>query len=195
MATGVTSFARVPEILRGLPPELSSHSSEHSDLESFRGRSVAVVGAGASALDLATLLHEAGADVQLVARSSTIRFHDPPSKPSLRGRLMRPDNSDWAGLAHALFRSRASPVPPVAGECSPGANAKDPWSGAWVVRQGSDRRKNTVPSWRRDHRGENARWPGESRIERWGRTCRAIEVDHVIAATGYKVETGPFRLP
>src|SRR5262249_32963611 len=42
---------------------------------------IIVVGAGASALDLAALLHQAGASVQLVARSCTIRFHDPCQYP------------------------------------------------------------------------------------------------------------------
>src|SRR5947209_2295984 len=38
-------------------------------------------GAGASALDLAALLHQAGAEVQVVARGPVIRFHDPPQLP------------------------------------------------------------------------------------------------------------------
>ena len=69
LAVGITHFAHVPANLRHLPSEFLSHSFQHSELESFRGRSVAVIGAGSSAIDLAGLLHEAGADVQLVARA------------------------------------------------------------------------------------------------------------------------------
>ena len=81
-----------------LPPELASlgdfvtHSSKHSALEKFKGHEVAVVGAGASALDLAALLHESGASVQVIARVPAIRFHNPPDdlKPSWLDRLRTP---------------------------------------------------------------------------------------------------------
>jgi flavin-dependent dehydrogenase len=53
---------------------------------------VAIIGAGASALDLAALLHQAGARVEVIARKSVIRFHDPPEKtePSFLDRLRTP---------------------------------------------------------------------------------------------------------
>jgi cation diffusion facilitator CzcD-associated flavoprotein CzcO len=78
IAVGISHYSYLPPVLAGLPKEAVSHSSAHSDLAGFKGRSIAVVGAGASALDLAALLHEAGAAVQLIARSSAIRFQDPP---------------------------------------------------------------------------------------------------------------------
>ena len=53
---------------------------------------VAIVGAGASALDLAALLHEAGASVQVISRGLKIRFHDPPKDvdPSWFARIWKP---------------------------------------------------------------------------------------------------------
>src|ERR1700751_349834 len=78
IAVGITHFWHMPQVLTTIPKGLVSHSSAHSTLEYFDGRDVVVVGAGASALDLAALLREAGASVQLICRSSTIRFHDPP---------------------------------------------------------------------------------------------------------------------
>jgi hypothetical protein len=75
LAVGITHFSYVPPQLRQLPSEFLSHSFQHSELESWRGRSVAVIGAGSSAIDLAGLLHEAGADVQLVARDKALKFH------------------------------------------------------------------------------------------------------------------------
>lgn len=83
VAVGLTHFEYVPPILSGLPEDYVTHSSRHHDLERFQGREVIVVGAGASALDLAALLTQAGASVQMVARADTIRFHD-------RGRVPRP---------------------------------------------------------------------------------------------------------
>jgi len=58
---------RPPQFI-GLPERLVSHSCEHADFSQFRGRRVAVIGRGQSACESAVLLHEAGADVDLLAR-------------------------------------------------------------------------------------------------------------------------------
>jgi Pyridine nucleotide-disulphide oxidoreductase len=81
VAAGILNFAHVPPLLADLPKGWVSHSSEHSDLAGFRGRRVAVLGAGASALDLAALLLEAGATVDLIARRNVIAFHSAPVEP------------------------------------------------------------------------------------------------------------------
>lgn len=81
VATGITHLGYLPPELEGYPPELLSHSSAHSDLDGFRGKPVAVIGGGSSAVDIAGLLHESGADVQLIARRAKIDFHDPPAEP------------------------------------------------------------------------------------------------------------------
>jgi thioredoxin reductase len=78
-AVGITHFGRVPEELAALRPELVSHSSDHHDLSGFDGRDVTVVGGGSSAVDLAVLLQEAGANTTLVARTGQLRFFSPPS--------------------------------------------------------------------------------------------------------------------
>ena len=81
VAAGILNFAHVPPPLKHLPDERLSHSSEPGDLGRFRDRRVAVVGAGASALDMAALLLEAGAKVDLIARRRAIAFHDAPVEP------------------------------------------------------------------------------------------------------------------
>lgn len=81
VATGLTHFGYVPPVLSDLPRELVTHSSEHHELDGFAGRKVAVLGSGASALDTAALLHEAGAQVELVARASRIAFHSFVQEP------------------------------------------------------------------------------------------------------------------
>ena len=57
---------------------------------SFKGRDVTVVGGGASATELATLLHEAGCQVRMVAEG------DSPLRliPALASTFPRPDNSE-----------------------------------------------------------------------------------------------------
>ena len=52
LAVGVTHFEYVPECLSNLPLEFVSHSAYHADVERYRGRSVIVIGGGASALAL-----------------------------------------------------------------------------------------------------------------------------------------------
>ena len=68
VAAGIASFANIPGFAHNLPKSLASHSQDHSDFSSFKGKRVAVVGSGQSALESAALLHEAGADVELIAR-------------------------------------------------------------------------------------------------------------------------------
>ncbi len=75
VATGVRNFRYIPPCLNALSSEHVTHSSEHRELAPFRNRDVVVVGAGASATDLAALLLDKGAKVQLVARQQVVRFH------------------------------------------------------------------------------------------------------------------------
>ena len=77
VAVGISYFSHVPAGLAHLPPETVSHSSAHHDLGRFRGGDVSVFGAGASALDLVAALHEAGAKVRLISRRSLLRFNLP----------------------------------------------------------------------------------------------------------------------
>jgi hypothetical protein len=106
LAVGITHFRHVPANLQHLPSEFLSHSFQHSDLESFRGRSVVVIGSGSSAIDLAGLLYEADADVQLVARSKTLVFHEktPMDKArSLWQRARSPRSTIGTGLRSRFF--------------------------------------------------------------------------------------------
>jgi cation diffusion facilitator CzcD-associated flavoprotein CzcO len=86
VAIGIQPFTHIPDFAHDLPPELASHSLAHSDFSRFRGRSVAVVGAGQSGLECAALLHEAGVQVELITRrqiiwiSRTLYEHAGPAK-------------------------------------------------------------------------------------------------------------------
>jgi thioredoxin reductase len=105
LAVGITHFEYVPEALAHLPAQYLSHSATHREMDSFKGRSVAVIGGGASALDLAGLLHEAGADVQLISRRTELKFHSKPTgKPrSLWQRLRHPASGLGPGLTSKFF--------------------------------------------------------------------------------------------
>jgi FAD-dependent urate hydroxylase len=66
----------MPAVLKGLPEHLVSHSSSRSDLSVFSGQRVGVIGRGQSALETTALLHELGADVELIGRQA-ILFNEP----------------------------------------------------------------------------------------------------------------------
>lgn len=107
LAVGITHFEYVPAPLAELPAKFLSHSFDHHDLEQFRGRSVVVIGGGSSALDLAGLLHEAGAAVQLVARKPSLTFHtNSMGKPrSLWQRIRHPRSGLGPGLRSRFYAS------------------------------------------------------------------------------------------
>jgi thioredoxin reductase len=189
LAVGITHFQYIPDNLAHLPEEYLSHSACHSDLSSFQGRRVVVLGAGSSALDLAGLLHEAQVDVQLVARRQTLKFQEKPtSKPrTWWERLQYPESGlgpGWRSLFYSdapqLFhhlpeKRRLELVRRVLGPCG-GWFIKDKVVGKVPLHLGqsvlgADVRDNKV----------HLRLRGQDGNE------TEIETDHVIAATGYKV--------
>ena len=84
MATGLLGHEVRPAQFDGLPRELVSHSCEHTDSERYRGKRVAVIGRGQSACEAAALLHEAGADVEIICRGDLICNADPGKRSMLR---------------------------------------------------------------------------------------------------------------
>jgi cation diffusion facilitator CzcD-associated flavoprotein CzcO len=187
VAAGIVNFAYLPPVLAELPGPLFSHSSQHSDLTGFKGRTVAVLGAGASALDVAALLVQGGAEVELIARRQALQFHDPPNEPRpLLQRLKAPRSGLGTGwrsrmctdiplVFHALPESVRIKV--VARHLGPAP--------CWFVRDAVAER---VPM----HLGVSlagAHARGERAclvLRRDGQDDRQVEADHIIAATGYR---------
>jgi thioredoxin reductase len=189
LAVGITHFEYVPETLSHLPPEFLSHSARHHEVEPFRGRNVAVIGGGASALDLAGLLHEAGTNVQLVSRRKELRFHSMPN-----GKL----RSRWQEIRHPKsglgpgLRSRFFADAPMVFHYLPERlrveavrRALGP-SGGWFIR---DKVVGKVPLILgcTPQRAEiqNGRVYLSVRAEDGSE--QKIVTEHIIAATGYKV--------
>jgi thioredoxin reductase len=74
VAAGVGPFQRIPRIFSDLKPSQVSHCYQGCDVRSFSGKRVIVLGAGQSALESAALLHEAAADVEIIARIPALRW-------------------------------------------------------------------------------------------------------------------------
>jgi thioredoxin reductase len=105
LAVGITHFENLPETLAHLPAKYFSHSAANQEVDIYRGRKVVVIGAGASALDLAGLMHDAGVDIELVSRKPEISFHSAPTgkKRSWWQRLTRPSSGLGPGLKSRFF--------------------------------------------------------------------------------------------
>ena len=105
LAVGITHFMYVPPVLMELPPSLISHSSAFHDLSVLRGKEVTVVGAGASGIDLAALLHENGVNVTLLSRNPEVYFHDAPGtkRRSIWKRLRHPDSPIGPGWRSRIY--------------------------------------------------------------------------------------------
>jgi thioredoxin reductase len=189
-AVGLTHFGYVPPILANLPEEFATHSSRHSTVDRFKGQEVIVVGGGASALDLAALLHQAGASVHVVARKTSIRFHDPPGPlpPSLHERLRYPTTGIGPGWklvfvtrAPHIFRHlpqqyRLDAVKRILGP-APGWFVKEQVAGKMPFTLGATLTEANIKDGKAAlHLVDQS---GEKKI---------VRADHVIAATGYKVD-------
>jgi cation diffusion facilitator CzcD-associated flavoprotein CzcO len=84
----------IPEVLRDLPAGLRSHTHHLLDYGTFSGKTIAVLGAGASAFDAAASALEHGArEVHLYSRRSFVDYPvpgvvgpiGPPGQPGVRG--------------------------------------------------------------------------------------------------------------
>jgi thioredoxin reductase len=104
LAVGVSHFRYIPPVLANLPSDHLTHSSEHSDPVRFRGREVTVLGAGASAIDLAALLFESGAKVRLISRQPSMKIHGKMELPRpLWDRIRQPMSGIGPGWPHMAF--------------------------------------------------------------------------------------------
>jgi len=195
LAVGISHFDYVPQNLRNLPPECLTHSSAHRHLAPFKDRSVVVIGGGSSATDLAGLLCDAGADVQLVARQPELKFHNKPSgKPrSLWQQIRHPGSGLGPGL-----RSRFFSDAPAIFHYFPEQLRFDivrkhlgP-SGGWFAKDKVVGRVPLLLGWT-PQQGEVEK--GKVRLHLRARDGREKEVvaDHIIAATGYKVDIERLR--
>ena len=193
VATGLSHFDHIPSQLAALPKDLLSHSSAHVDLHRFKGRDVTVIGGGASATELATLLHETGSNVRLVARQPSILLHSRERLPRpLAQTIRRPLSQIGPGWRSRfftdlplIFHHLPKPVQNrlVKGFLGP--------AGGWFLRGRFDQVPLLVGY---QIKGAEASSNRAILLLRSGNgDARRIETEHVIAATGYRADV--HRLP
>jgi thioredoxin reductase len=186
IATGLSSFEYVPPQLTALPQDLLSHSSAHVNLQQFKGRDVTVLGGGASATELATLLHEQGCQVRMVARRTSVDLHTRLELPRSLAQIIRgpisPVGPGWKSrfftdLPH-IFHLLPKPVQSrlVKGFLGP--------AGGWFLRGRFDR----VPllAGCQIVGAEASSGRAILRLKSASGNEQQIETEHVIAATGYR---------
>lgn len=192
LAVGVHPFKHVLKSVIDLPAEVLSHSSDYGPLTPLRGKRVAVLGSGASASDLAALLHEQGTAVSLVSHAPELHFACPPRLQSLWERVVAPASgigSGWVlkACADAPWLTRILPESPRLRL----ATVPGPLGGAFM----RDRVVGKLPLFM-GRTVEGAEFRGGA-VRLVAATQDGIketlEVDHVLAATGYKVDVD--RLP
>lgn len=186
VATGVLPHRYLPGNLAGLPPDLVTHTSDHHDLGRFQGRRVAVIGAGQSALETAALLHEEGADVRLIAREPRLYFVYPnPEHVTVVGRIRRPVTRLCEGWGCAFWNTpRAFRWLPEDKRVDRARTVLGP-SGAWWLR---DRVEGVVESLTGHQVREAVPHSGGVRLSLIGPAATTMDVDHVIAGTGFRAE-------
>lgn len=191
VATGVLPYANVPAELAGLDSSLLTHTADTRDLSIFKGRRIAVVGGGQSALETSALLHENGADVQLIARSSSIIWTGrTPDTYSALDHITRPVTKlceGWGCVlwnSPSLFRlqSESRRIRLAKTALGPGGSwwLKDRVEGVVDVLN-STRVRSAVPE------------KDGVRLELDGPKQSSVSVDHVIAGTGFRIDIK--RLP
>jgi thioredoxin reductase len=191
VATGLSGLSHLPPELAAAAPDGPaptgpvSHSSQHHDLTRYSGKELIVVGAGQSALETAALAAEAGAQVRVVARGhGSVAFGAPPWKqPRLRPES--PFGRAWslwaltyyphpyrhlpAGARHFLVRRVLGPL------------------GAWWLR---DRFEGKVRVTEVDRilKADTSQGHPSLEVLTEAGTMDRLAADHVIAATGYRVD-------
>jgi thioredoxin reductase len=191
VSVGITHFAHIPQPLHKMPGEFVTHSFEHAKPESFRGRSVAVIGAGSSAIDLAALLHEAGVDVQIVARAITLKFHSKMQTDKRRS-LWQQVRSPLSGLGPGLSSRFFANFPNLFHRLPEGYRLETVRTflgpaGGWFAKEKVIGKVPLLLGYAVKH-AEVSNHRVNLQLASEDGNSRILHPDHVVAATGYKVD-------
>ena len=208
LATGHMAFRVIPEEFSNLPEPFCYHSSALHDVAGFAQRDVTVIGAGQSALESAALLVEAGARVRLIVRENKLTWNAPRNgHNALTHKIRHPESGlgfGWESVAISEMPQWFRRMLPVDLRHRYVAKTWGP-TGAWWLRQRVEGRMEILLN----HKVLLAKQDeGRVRLEIQGPAVsktdgpsnglnndglkteglKTVWTDHVIAATGYKVD-------
>jgi thioredoxin reductase len=191
IATGLLPYAHIPNELSGLPSDLMTHSSAHDRLDQFRGRRVAVIGGGQSALQTAALLHEAGTDVRVIARRQQLVWERQIAPEiGLLDYIKRPPVKLCEGWGCVAYDSPdAFRLLPESIRVRKALTTFGP-AGAWWLRDRVEGVFEVLTG--RQLRSAEPQGSGV-RLHLDGPGQPSIDADHVIAGTGFRIDVS--RLP
>ncbi|MCX5060711.1 MULTISPECIES: NAD(P)-binding domain-containing protein [unclassified Streptomyces] len=191
VATGLSGLERLPAELASAAPDGPtptgpvSHSSQQHDLTRYAGKDLIVVGAGQSALETAALAAEAGAQVRVVSRGrGRVAFGAPPWKqPKLRPES--PFGRAWSLWALSYYPHPYRYLPAEARHYLV-RRVLGPL-GAWWLR---DRFEGKVQVSEVDRivRTDATDGGPTLTVRTHAGGLQKLSADHVIAATGYRVD-------
>lgn len=195
LAVGTSHFAWVPPQFKSLPSKFVSHSSQHPKQSDFDGQEVAIVGGGASAIDMAALLHEKGAKVCIISRERELSFHNPPppEKRTFRERLRNPSSGLGPGWLSRIYTDAPNlfRLLPAKLRLRIVRQHLGP-AGGWPMRERVEGKVEMLLGTR--NLTANV-VDGRLRLLYLDWNCQRGEkmVDHIIAATGYKADVKQLR--
>jgi Pyridine nucleotide-disulphide oxidoreductase len=194
VCTGLSYLADCPEVLVALPPTVARHTSSISDYSQLRGKTVAVIGGGASAIEAGALVREAGGTSEIFVRQPEAIFHGRSARVRpLKERIKAP-MSVLGASRHGWLLQHFPPLVhflPEARRLRVAQRWYGPASPWWI----KDRVLGKVPI----HVQTEviaARAVGDCvrlKVRDKDQFVREVEVDRVIAGTGFKSD--PSLLP
>jgi cation diffusion facilitator CzcD-associated flavoprotein CzcO len=194
ICTGLSALAQTPDLLRELGPDRMRHTFDISDYSQFRSKTVAVIGAGSSAIEAGALVSEAGGRSEIFVRGHEAIFHGrtPRVRPLLERiknpmSVLGPSRRNWIlqQLPLCVYRlpreRRTRFVKRYLGPASP-------W---WI----KDRVLGKVPIHLHHELVEAVNEGQRVRLKiRDGEgSLRNVEVDFVIAGTGYDADVSRLK--
>jgi cation diffusion facilitator CzcD-associated flavoprotein CzcO len=193
VATGIGYFPNRPGPFRSLTTELVSHASDtvNRKLSRFAGKRVAVIGAGQSAIESAALLSEQGVDVEVLIRRPELQWLR-PRWPKLRplinwaldtrlNPLRAPARIGSSHVGWLVERPALVKLLPRHYQDALGRFAIRPAASEWLY----DRVTNVTISPNQEVESATP-LGGRVRLRLKGGGDRIV--DHVLLATGYKVD-------
>lgn len=186
VAAGISRFAQRPPGLESLPADLCSHSSEQAEPARFARSRVLVVGGGQSAIECAVLMHEAGADVEVVLRARALLWLGRSHRLGpLRGVLFPRTDVGPAFLGHVAGRPPIFRRLPTVWQRGLAQRSIAPAAAGWLRARA---RGLTITAGRAVVSATLS--AGRVRVRLSDGSDR--QVDHLLLATGYRVDVARY---